>query len=312
MGRSTGFAVEIQEDGAVSPTLIGAVDSQTFDTNTTVQTQLSAGSPTPSFGEVTSIQPNGTITTRSIAALLGLIGMRGVCLSGGATPGFGLWQLAKADCGGYEAGSVHRKIIVPNGRIIPQSLSAQHGSPASVTAGVFSYWDGTNDPLIVAENQALPTGLPADVDGWHLGAVRFAGVQLDKKTSVNINWGISLRPEQDNGDTFARSLQFAEYRPTVSITCHDESKFGNGGSQIPLESKHGTQADTEIVLRKRVNGQSAYATGAVHLRFVIDGIANWQSGNASGDDPFVSQIQFTGLDDGTNDMIVADLAYTLP
>lgn len=315
MTRNTSYAVELRAGDPVpgASTWIGGITDQSINTGVQVNTEVTAGSENPSYGEIGNIQPGASITSGDIATLLGQTGMKGVCLIGATDLGFKLWGLRRKACGAIDTSGtpgVHRSWTIPNGFMVPQSLSAQHGSRASVTAAVFSLWDGTNDSLIIAKDLAAPSGtFPSDVNGFHLGPVSLAGITFIEKTSVNIGWNISVQPQIADGDTVAKSLFIAEFKPTVTITCHDVDKFDATG--IPLEGLHGTHANTSIVLRKKVVGSGAYMSGANHLELTIDGVAAVQSISASGHAPHAMQVTLTGMDDNTNDMLVADFAHTL-
>lgn len=313
MTRNTSYAIELRAGDPlpITSTWIGGISQQAIRPGVQVNTEVTAGSENASYGEVGNVQPDASFTTMDIKTALTVIGTKGVCLIGATGLGFKMWALKRKPCGAIDSGSVHTSWTIPNGLIIPQTLSVQHGSRASLSAQVFSLWDGANDSLIIADTLAAP--VPAspitDVNGFHLGPVSIGGVTFTDKTSISIGFGISVQPQSADGDVNAKSLFIASVQPVVQITCYDVEKFKASG--IPLVGKHALHSDTSFVLRKKVLGSGAFASGANHAEFTIDGVATVQEISASGHAPHAMQVTINGLDDGTNDMIVMDLAHTL-
>lgn len=310
MTRYAPYGVEIQPDGDVSATLIGGVTEQSIDTGTEVNAEVTAGATAPQYGEISAAQSAGSFVTADLATTLGKLGTRGACLTGGATPGFALYKLQKEPCGDLAAGAVHGKSTIGNGRIVPRTLSASHGSRATLSCEVFSLFDGTNLPLIPTETVALPTGLD-DNFGFHLGAVQVAGITLNRNTQVSIDFGVTITPETDDGELYAKSLHIATVQPVITITTHDVLKFGVGAGKIPLTGLNAVHADTSIVLRRRVLGTGAFSTGSDHIEITASGVLAVRETSASGNNPHAMTVVLTTLDDGTNDNLVLDLAHSL-
>ena len=308
--RYTPWAVEIVPDGGSSQ-IIGGVTAQNVDTGAQVNAEVNAGLASPQYGEIGTLQSAGSFTAHDITKVLTAIGTRGACLDGGASPGFAIWTLKKNDCGDLATGSVHRKVIIPNGRIVPTTLNAQQGSRASITCSVMSLYDGTNDPIIILENQAAPTGIVDNV-GFHMGAIQLAGVTLERNSNFSIDFGNTITPEYDDGEVFAQSLHIDQVQPTLSVTTHDVSKFGDGASQIPLRGKAATHANTSIFLRKRVLGTGSFDAGDVHIEFNAAGVVTVGNTSATGNSPHAMDVSLTSLDDTTNDMLAYDGEASLP
>lgn len=311
MTRNTSYAIELRagDPVPVSSTWIGGLSQQNINPGVQVNTEVTAGSENASYGEVGNIQPSASFTSMDIKSLLGVTGTKGVCLIGATSLGFRMWALKRKACGAVDSTSVHTNWTIPNGLLVPQTLSVQHGGRASLSAQVFSLWDGTNDSLIVLDSQADPAASFQDLNGFHLGPVDIAGNTFVEKTSISVGFGISVQPQVADGDVNAKSLFIAEVKPVIQINCYDVEKFKASG--LPLEGKHATHGDTSFVLRKKVLGSGAFATGANHIEFTTDGVATVQEIAASGHAPHSMQVTVNSLDDGTNDMLVMDLAHTL-
>ena len=149
MSRSVAYGVDI------NGTTIGGITEQSITTGAEINSEVTAGGTSPQFGELATVATGGQFGGHDIVALLGALGSKGLCITGGASPGFGLWTLIKNDCGTIASGSVHRKVVIPNGLIVPRTLTIQQGQRASLTAEVFGIYDGTNDPIIVTAAVAL-------------------------------------------------------------------------------------------------------------------------------------------------------------
>ena len=298
MSRSVGYGVDI--DG----TVVGGITEQSIDTGAEVNSEVTAGGTAPQFGELATVATGGQFTGHDVAALLGELGSRGLCITGGADVGFGLWTLLKNDCGTIASGSVHRKMIIPNGLIVPRTLTVSQGQRASLSCEVFGIYDGTNDPIIVTASVAAPTGL-TDLIGYHLGPTTVGGVELTKITQISMDFGIDVQQEYDDGESFPRSLHIGKVQPTMTITTHDVEKFGTGAGKIPLRGLFGTHANTHTVLRKRDIGTAAFVTGANQAKFSMGGMVTArQVASASGNSPHSMEVMITSLDDQTNEMVV--------
>ncbi|QEF98150.1 hypothetical protein Mal15_21980 [Stieleria maiorica] len=314
MTRNTSYAIELRAGDPLpaSSTWIGGISNQSIRPGVQVNTEVTAGSENASYGEIGNIQPDATFTTMDIKTLLTAIGTKGECLIGVNDLGFKMWAIKRKPCGTIDTSGtpgVHTSWTIPNGLIIPQTLSVSHGSRASLSAQVFSLWDESNDSLIIAEDLAAPS--PAspilDVNGYHLGPVNVAGISMTEKTSISMGFGMVVQPQSADGDVNAKSLFVAERKPFVQITCYDVSKFAD----IELVGKHATHANTAIVLRKKLLGSGAFMSGAEHAEFTADGVLSVQEIGADGHAPHAMQVTLSALDDGNNDMIVMDLSHTL-
>lgn len=303
------YAVEIFPDGG-SSTLIGSITSQDVDPGLQVSSEATAGSSAPSFAEINEANTAGKFDTTAIATAWALIGNKGLCLSGGATPGFGIFLLKQTDCGALAAGSVHDKRVIPNCLVVPRTLSAQHGSLATLSVEVIAIYDGTNEPLIPLTGQAAPTGLPVQV-GFHLGDVEIAGVTLTKKTSLELDFGLEVNRINTDGESNALSLDITKHQPKLTVNCQDVSKFGDGAGQLARTGKLGTHANSSFILRQRLNATDSFMTGTSHIKATMGGLAQVGPTTASSNSIASMTVMQTAIDDGTNDMLVVAFDHDL-
>lgn len=293
-----------------SPVTIGGVTEQSIDHGVESTAEVTAGQESPQFGEVTKVQPGGQFTSHDVSKVMQAVGMKGICMSGGANAGFRLFSLKRNDCGGIASGSVHRSLTIPNGRIVPRTLSAQQGKRASIQCQVMSLYDGTNDPLIVTESLAKPTGLE-DLVGYHLFELVVGGISIVKKTSLEVTFGNDIVAEYDDGNVFPSTLNINSHAPMIKANCFDVSVFGNGNDQIPLRGLMAEHADSYFVLRKKILGTAGYSAGDDHIKVTFGGMVFVTEHAATNNTPQFCSVSVTALDDGTNAMLVPTYDYEI-
>jgi hypothetical protein len=293
----------------INGTVYGGVTEQNIDSGVEVNSEVTAGASTPQFAEINQIGSAGQFTSHDISSILGAIGAKGLCLEGTDEAGFGIYMLQREDCGTIASGSVHRQTVIPNGLIVPRTLTVQQGQRASLQCEVFGLYDGTNEPILVETSIAAPTGL-TDLVGFHLGPVSVGGVSITQLTQVTIDFGIEVQPEYEDGESYPVSLDISKRQPTISIQTSDVTKFGASG--IPLTGKACTHANTSIVLRKRLINTGSFVTGENQAEFTAAGIAHVRKvAGASNNGTHDMEIMITSVDDTTNEMLDMDFTYDL-
>lgn len=307
MTRYSPYGIEVLPDGGAL-LLVGGVTEQSIDTGVEVNAEMTAGSVSPQFGEINVANSGGRFTTHAINAVLGAIGLEGACLTGDDDVGFAVWTLKREPCGSLSSGSVHRKLVIPNGRIVPISLSIQQGKRAALVCQVNSLYDGTNLPLLIQTAKAAPTGLD-DAVGFHLGEVKIANITLEHVTGLEINFGNEVTPNYDSGEIYPTSLHIAAHKPTLTISTSAPGGFDSSG--IELTGKHSTHLNSSIVLRRRILGTGTFSDAAEHIKFTVDGVCHYKEFAASGNNQWTASVMVTALDDGTNRPLVADYVYDM-
>lgn len=309
MALYTPYGVQIQASGG-SLTTIGGVTEQSIDTGVSVNAEVTAGAITPQFGEIATVQAGGRFTSHNVGGVLAAIGNKGACLAGSTAPGFAIWTLQRDSCGSLASGSVHRKLVIPNGRIFPVSLSVGQNQRASLVTEVIALYDGTNKPILSTGSQAAPTGL-ADDYGFHIGAVSVAGITVTNVTGIEINYGNTVQAIFEDGEVWPKQLNHTEHKPTITIRTNAINLFGSGAGVVPIEGLRATHADSSLVLRRKVAGTGSFSGEADHIQMTFDGVAHFQQITSSGNALYGTTIMITCLDDGDNEPIVADYAFDL-
>lgn len=306
MDLYTGYAVQITPDGGTA-TMISGITQQAVRVGAEHTAEATAGSEYARHGAINQMRPGGSFTSYAITDVLDLLGLRGACLAGGASPGAEFFQRALARCGTVQSTAVHRKIIIPNGLAVARGISVSHRADATINVEVLAYYDGTNNPLIISENIAAPTGI-ADTARYTLGPIEVAGIAIEGNLSVDIDFGNGAATDGGDSEPYDTHIQIPQIVPTITIRGRDVAKFGASG--IGLVGAHGTHANTSIVLRKRTAGTASFSDDADNIEFTADCIASFDDGfTASGNQRGEASLTLTALDDGTNAPLVIDTAY---
>lgn len=301
-----GYGVRITPSGG-SATLIGGITQQSLPLGTEITTQQTAGATYARVGTINAIKPRGMFTTYNVGTLATLLGLRGACLAGGAAPGLEMWELKYTKCGAIDVTTTpHRKLVIPNGIVIPKTIQCSHQQDATMSAEAIATYDGTNDPVLIVASQAAPTGL-TDAFRFTLGAITIAGVTFAGNLDVSVDFGNNAVTDGGDSDVFDTHIEITQIVPTITIRVRDVAQFASAG--LPLRGKHGEHTDTSIVLRRRVNGTASFSTDADNILITADCIANFEdvwSAQANGRGE--ATVKLTCLDDGTNApiIIVAD------
>lgn len=306
------YGAVVRIDGALSDTMVGGITDQNIDGNVQIDAEVTAGNDTPQHSQVTQISGRGQFVGFDVGKTLEAIGLTGACLNGGAVatdPGFALYQLKLEPCGSLSAGAVHRRLVMPNGYIVPRSLSVGHRQNAQLTTEVLGIWDGTNDQILPQADIAVPTGLE-DLHRYTLGEIVVGGVTVAGNLSLEVDFGVDIQTDGGDSDAQDTNIQVISKQPMLSITTRDVSKFATGS--IPLSGLRATHANSYFVLRRRLNGTAGFMTGGNHLKVTFDGLVTvTQPWRASANQRGEMSLQVKCLDDGTNYPLVADYEFDL-
>lgn len=299
-----GFGVEF---GAASP--IGGITQYDLGLGSTVANETTSGSVYPEFPVLTGQEPEGNFSTIQIARALAACGLTGTALSG-LTGGLKFYLRQRADEAARSAGSVHNKYSLQEGIVYPESLTCDHQGTATLQYKVVVTYDGTNNPIVVAINQALPAGL-ADDQQFTLGTMQVGGVTFDHVRQFTINFGLTPRIVGVDSDVWSQHVSFDEIKPSINLTGINPQWFGASG--IPHVGLACTHANTILYLRKRLAKSTFTPDGtAEHVKFTGDGLATVDNAlQVSGQDPSECSITIALRYDGTNVPLLVDTASTI-
>ncbi len=284
-------------------TAIGGVHALNIDPKDQVLAEATAGEPWARFTALVGQEPESTFSTYAINAALDLIGLTGSNI-GDLTNGL-IFHAQKKLAGGVRGGAgTHRKMVVNDGLVVPQTLSVSHRGNASLTYRVVTIYDGSNDPIVLTESQNLPAA-PNDLTRFTLGQTTIANVTIDQKLQLDIDFGIELDIEAADSDLWPTHVGIKAINPKLTFRGTDGEWFKAGN--IPLIGKVGTHANSISYLRKR--SQTGFVADATveHIKFTVDGYAHLgpifdAQGNETAETGLIFETEY----DGTNNPITID------
>lgn len=301
-------SIVLDIDNLGSVAYIGALTQGSLPPDVNVVREQTGTSLFPSNGRIELRSVAFNFTSLDLAKMVSLIGISGACITT-TNPKVGVQvYAAKWGCSGIASGSVHRKYVIKQGALYINSISCDHQGDASVSATLRATYDGTNAPVTVTENVALPSAANlADTGRWTLGPAAIEGVTLLSKKSVNIDFNTTVSTEGVDSEPYDRIVLIDSVQPTVSVVGIDPEWFND--LSVPLTGAVMTHASTIMYFSKR-NTPSATAE---HVSMTAAGLAHWRNlFDASGRGLGQTTLEIATLYDGTNAPLVIDDTSTLP
>lgn len=308
MPWSTDYRVSNIEFDSV---VIGGVQSNSIGANAEIRRDVANGSLHAKVASLQNLSPVASFTTFDIAAAINAFGLNGVCVDVGTGPMHSYFQLQ--GCEGPTAGSVHNRYTMTEGVVFPRTLSVNHRGDASITYEARARFDGTNDPITKAINQALPAAPNADAR-WTMGAFKMpniavtAEIDVEGKRGISINFNARASSAGADSETFDRVQSLDEVLPTTSITGVESTWLDT--VVAPLLGRSILNANpVDIYLRKR----NTLDATAEHIQLRQQGLLYWDSiidgsiGQAA-----TSSFNIDSLEEGVNKPIAVNTAIAHP
>jgi hypothetical protein len=289
---------------------IYGIQSFAVNMNPAVRKQVATGSRYPTTASLDSLSPVISFTTAHLKQAMDQLGLGGKCI---ATPITGLdFYVQLQSCEGPAAGSVHRKYRVPLGIIVPRTFQVDHRGDATMSYDVLATYDGTNAPVTITDNVALPAPtLPANVtkdDRYTMDKMVFKAIpSVEGKRSISIDFGTQTSSEGADSLPYDTVQAITSVNPVLTVSGVDiqwaETLFTVLGTSVVNASP------IDVYLKKR---NIANAT-AQHIRLRIQGLANFdQLVSATPDSPGTTSFRVDCLEEGANAPIVVNTAIAIP
>jgi hypothetical protein len=297
--------IELYTDAMGAAVLIGGVTQQEIPTGTEVRSEPSSGDPYPSHQAIVSQKPAPSFTSYHIATLLDAIGVAGLKIASATNYGLRFYAQQYTEGSTPASGSVHRRYTVREGMILPRRITCSHQGDAQLEVDVLVTYDGTNDPIVITDTVAMPSGL-TDAQRFTLGPITFGGVSLPQVTGIDINFGLGAVTRGSNSEIWDTHASLRTIRPSLTLRGIDIEWFKS--SVIPLIGLSGTHANSAIYLRKRAVGGTFVADAtAEHQKFTACGLAYIDRAFAASTNEDAEPAVMIPLRyDGTNYPIVVD------
>lgn len=294
-----------------STTLVG-LENLDVQTNPEVQNDTGIGSQFPQFVAITAQKPRILFAARQVALALGVTGATGAAIDASDT--LVSYFASVGTTGLPAAGSVHRSYTANRGLLLPRRLTAAHRQPARLDMEALLYSaDGAAHPLVIADNVALPTLTPANVEhtiGPMTLGVSGSTFEFGCATNVVVDFGNNAQTRGCNSDLFDTHVEQPGIQPMITLTGLNATAFGASG--VPPVGKKLEHASSTLYLRKRDQGIGFVADlTAEHIALTINGVAVVTSHTGQGTAGAEVSMQLYGSWDGTNAPITIDTASAI-
>ena len=170
--------------------------------------------------------------------------------------------------------------------------------------------DGTNSPISITDNVALPSGTFDNGNRYTIGPVSVGGNTIDGLKSIGVDFGIEVQRESADSAIFDEFVGLSKTAARFSFAGINP----NWWNSLGVAGAAATHANTSVVLRRRLSGAAGYVAAATaeHIILTAAGVAvptNYVS--SSDQNPTESGLDLYCEYDGTNVPIVVqtEVAY---
>lgn len=296
------------------PAYISQITNQTINMNIEEETGYGSANVHPLLSAVIGQVPTIDFSTTQIATVLANAPLIGAGIS--ASAAF-FWKLAATTGSVARASASHLKTTMTLGYIHWTQISLQHDSVGSIDTEITVGYDGTNEPLIPAGSQTLPSNV-TDTERFVVGPVHINGAQLGANTikSVTIESGVELDIEGGDGIVWPTQIALRLTKPIITVVTNEVSPIiTTGVDGVALNGSNGIVAYGRKLTKNQAGGVTRVANGtAQHLSFTgLNGHYWVESQSADGNTPAQTTIRavLTALNDTTIPLITATNA-TIP
>jgi|LakMenE18May11ns_1017448.scaffolds.fasta_scaffold9816077_2 hypothetical protein len=169
-------------------------------------------------------EPTFNLVTRDLMQAFGVLTPSSILRT---TNGIAYVQ-KRADGGTFNASNVHRSYTMAKLDIVPRTLVASQNDTdgAVLTVDVHALFDGTNEPVALAENVTLPAlSAPIFNSRYFMGPVYYGPslgrTLLDNVERVEIDFGIGYSKKGFNGSAFPTEGSVITREPIIKVTSTD-------------------------------------------------------------------------------------------
>lgn len=253
------------------------------------------GATQPSFAGLLQQGPMLSFGTTEIARMLGISGVGTIDIPGTAASVASYWGKVAASKS-YAAGSAHDRERILAGMLIPRRIGVRQGQAADFDVDVTPIWDGTNNPIILDTNQALPTGVISQM--FHQGPISISGSAISGCLGATLNFGFQIGVEFGDGDTWPTFTYSLSNSPTLELSFPSRAAFNTLG----LSGGALTSTGAILYLRSIERNKKAYSDASLqHIKIQIpDGCVYPGQGSAEVARRGEFAVTVAGTTDGSN------------
>jgi hypothetical protein len=295
---------------SVNGSLIGGVTEQSGSAGSEARGEATSGALYPVLMSLVGQRPGATLTTLALKSAIDMLGLTGVPIGVAGA----ILYLQKREEGGTRAsGSVHRKYQAASGIVVPRRLRCGHQQDATLEIEIVPIYDGTNAPIVVTDNVALPTQVPALDEGrWTMGPVTLGNIPLPGKQAIELDFGIELDIEAADSDLYPTHVSVRSIHPVLTLQGITPAWVAASGA-IPMTGQAAGHANSTVYLRKRANGGTFVAAATEeHIKFTVCGLVAPDELFRVGRGAATSGLRIPLYHDGTNAPAIIDTTAALP
>lgn len=306
------YQLHIHTDAMGGAINLSAVTNQAINVDSDIRTDHNTGSPYARYLTLVGQQLSSPFSTLNVATALNAIGPVGLEVAAETNEGLSLYA-AKFTGGSAAtaAGSVHRKFNIKKGILVPRTLSVDHQGDATLAFEAIVLTDGSNDPIIVSDNNALQTPT-VETGRYAIGPVLLGGQTFEQVRSVEIDFGLTVQREGADSEVWDRFAWISEIKPTITLSGLDATWFS--ASKVPLLGLAATHANSKIYLRKRAQDAAGFVANGTteHISITAAGLITAENVFQGGaDGPGECSIQIPCAYDGSNTPLVLNTATAI-
>lgn len=273
MSTYRAHALKIHVAGS-SAVVIRDIISQNLTTEADVRAEVTAENYVPDHIAIVAENFRHAWASYDLVQLLDTIGLTGLCISTDVShPGVVGYLQKFDDCGVAASGSVNRSLTYALGLVVPRRITCDHRSDARMDFDVVVLGDGTNAPVVLADNVALPT-ISASPTRFTLGPIKLKDVALSQYSSIEIDFGNTVTPRGVESNLRDTVIEQKTHEPSITIRGIDPTWFSS--SKIPIGGAVIANSTDYLFLRKRAQTASHFVADgtAEHIKFTPAGFAH--------------------------------------
>lgn len=297
--------------------VLAQLESQGLETGVNDFIMPMDGSVDVIVAALNSLEPMVPVSSTAVSYLLARLGLAGIYFTVGenADGVFLYYQKMDSTDGARATGNSHLRLSLTKGRIVPMTLQASQDQYATLAMNIIALYDGTNQPIVPALNQAL-TGTAPTRELFTVGPIYVTpagGSRTLLETTQSMSWdfGQNMIYERGDGHPYASDVVIGTRQTKFQIGSTDIEEMadlGLIGGAIDL---------AEIFLRKvdlsSSGGRVADAT-AEHIKLTVNaGRVSVGATQGTGNTSALASTQFNILpiNDGTNNVVVISTASAI-
>lgn len=259
--------ISIDTKASVEATING-IDLFNLSPGLTQYIRASDGGIDPTYSSINEQKPQLDFTSTALKTILDICGLGGLYFEPDTgDPGITAFFQAMAEGGVRKTGSNHTSITMANGFMVPVVLSGQQGGgPAKLSCTIHVTYDGTNNPIVFANDAAL-IGSGGTGAAWTVGGVSINGNALDSVLGITVNFGIQVLTRSSDGGIWSTFSTIMSRAPSIEIQTNDVEFLATLGCTGLAQDVN----DSVIYFRKMTKGGGRVIDAtAEHIKITVD------------------------------------------